>query len=154
MLEHPRVPAVRQSESVNRNGLQKFRPIFIDPLLHTWHSAWHQEDGVNKTQYLPSRISQVHKRRQMCEHMNTVIDYAQGHRGNSGHSAWVLVWRGWRGGKRSQRGVILELILEDIGGTRGQYQEMAHQTGRSLTRFGTVKYQGIALVTAIGKAMA
>lgn len=31
---------------------------------------------------------------------------------------------------------------------------MAHQTGRSLTRFGTVKYQGIALVTAIGKAMA
>lgn len=35
-----------------------------------------KEDGVNKTQYLPSRISQVHKRMQMCEHMNTVIDYA------------------------------------------------------------------------------
>lgn len=29
-MEHPGVPAVRQNESVNINGLQKFHPIFTD----------------------------------------------------------------------------------------------------------------------------
>lgn len=31
--------------------------------------------------YLPSRSSRAHERRQMCEHMNIVIGYAQDHRG-------------------------------------------------------------------------
>lgn len=49
MLEHPGVPAMRQKESININGLQKFHPICIDPLLYTWRSARQQEDGANKT---------------------------------------------------------------------------------------------------------
>lgn len=113
---------------ISSNGLH---PIFIDPLFHTWHSARHQENKVNKTWSLPSRSIQAYWRKETFEQMSTVSDFLLDHK--------VKVFRFlcWsrRGGRSLKKGfkeeVRLELSLKRlVGGTREQCWGMTYQAGK------------------------
>lgn len=59
----------------------EFYPTFVDSLPYTWHFAWHQEDGVNKTWSLTFRSLQTFRRRETFEQIITVTDYLYDYKG-------------------------------------------------------------------------
>lgn len=131
----------------------ELHPTFSDPLLHTWHSAQHKENKVNKTWSLPSRL--------IAEGRHWADEYSKwlsvGPQRKSGQFSLLEQERGRSLMKGFKEEVWLELSLKRlVGGQENNAGEWHTREGKSLKKFmawhtlGTASFSNVVWVGCNG----